>query len=100
MEPAGMRQVNRDELIYMIASAIRRWPSSLLRDLKDQRQEVRDRARVTAAASIVDRSLNRFEVLCETPLPPDMGEATFTRPVQRMMGDQVGSGITYETGDE
>lgn len=90
-----MRQVNRDELIYAIVGAIRGWSAALLRDLGSHRGETRDRARALAATSIADKGLNRFEVLSEGELPGQMGELAFSKPIERMMGGDVGPPV-YE----
>ena len=81
-----MRQVNRDELIYAIQSGIRNWSAALRRDLNSGVVETRERARVIAAAALVDRVLKRFEVMTDTPLPNTMGEEAFSRPLDRLHG--------------
>lgn len=61
-----MRQVDRDELIWMIFLALRRVPASAWRDAVDTRPEVQRRGRV-AIATIVADALARLEVLSSAP---------------------------------
>lgn len=64
-----MRQVNRDELINRIQSAIRSWPKSVLKGLADHRPTEQLRARLLGATMISDK-LNRLEILSDSPPPP------------------------------
>lgn len=82
-----MRQVNRDELLYMLASAIRDFSPMLYRDLMSPQIERRDRGRVLAAGILADKALGRFEILSPNELPGVMGEAAYSRPIARMMGE-------------
>jgi hypothetical protein len=91
-----VRQVNRDELIYIVAGALRDVPASIRKDLLDHSIARRDMARVLTATTIVDRALNRYEVLSAAPYTDQMGEGAFSKPIARMMGEHVESGPRYE----
>ena len=63
-------------------------------------RRVRDFAAVAGAAvvdaTIADRALNRYEVLSAAPYTDQMGASAFSKPIARMLGQDVGTGITYE----
>lgn len=48
-----------------------------------------------AATMIIDGALARYEVLSGDELPAMMGEETYSRPLARMRGEQLASGVTY-----
>ena len=91
-----MRQVDRDELIYIVAGALRDVPASVRNDLVHHSIARRDMARVLVATTIADRALNRYEVLSAAPYTDQMGASAFSKPIARMLGQDVGTGITYE----
>lgn len=91
-----MRQVNRDELMYMLVGAMRVFSPALWRDLTSRQIDTRQRARAIAAGILADKGLGRFEVLSSGELPGQMGESAFSRPIANMLGEDVGSGIRYE----
>lgn len=64
-----MRQVDRDELIYRIQAAIRKWPKAILKGLADHRHTEQLRARVNGAAIIAD-DMRKLEILASTPPGP------------------------------
>ncbi|WEK43001.1 MAG: hypothetical protein P0Y64_16915 [Candidatus Sphingomonas colombiensis] len=90
-----MRQVNRDELINIIQSAMRGWTKSLLKEFQHHEPDRKFRARVIAAGIIADK-MQRLETLsggCEPPgfrcIDPDAP----MNPVADKLGvlDSVGS---------
>lgn len=83
-----MRQVNQDELVYMVASALGEIPASLLRGMMAGQQDARTRDRAIIASRIVERAFRRFEVLSADDLPEMMGELAFSIPVARMLGEE------------
>ena len=85
-----MRQVSRDELIYKVAAALRATAPGLLKDLTTGQQDRRTQTRVIVATAIVDRALRSFEILSDQDLPA-MGEATYSRPLANMLGEDAPS---------
>ena len=83
-----MRQVGRNELIYVIAAALRRVAPSTWNRAVDRRREVSDAGRVSMATSIAD-AMHRLEVLSGAPEAP---ENFFSGPLARMAGEDVPSG--------
>lgn len=90
-----MRQVNRDELVYMISSALREAPASLVRGMLDSRADKSGRDRTIVAQRIVDTALKRYEVLAAKDLSPILGEQAFSIPVARLLGEEP-SPLIYE----
>lgn len=87
-----MRQVNRDELAYMIAQALRQAKPSVLNMLVDRRPDQQRKGRAMVALAIVDE-LRHLEVLSDRELPALMGERAFSVPLARMLGEDIPSGI-------
>ena len=76
MELARTRQVDRNELIYRIQAAIRKWPKAILKGLADHRHTEQLRARVNGAAIIAD-DMRKHESLADTPPGPPVRYADF-----------------------
>lgn len=87
-----MRQVNRDELAYMIAGALRGSSRATLKLLVDARDVQRRQAQAMIALAIVE-ALKPFEILSDRHLPSLMGENTYSVPIARMLGEDLPSGV-------
>lgn len=81
-----MRQVNRDEFAWAIASALRKVPASLRKHFMSGTFEQQQKARAIIAIGIADE-LKRFEILTDTPLPLVQGEEAYSRPLDNLLGD-------------
>lgn len=83
-----MRQVGEAELIYKIVSALRKVRPATWKEAANPRHEIKSRA-VASIATVAGGALRDLEVLSGAPFAPD---ATFTRPLARMLGEEMGSG--------
>lgn len=54
-----MRQVNRDELAYAVAAALRKVPPSVCKLVMDERQKPKTRGRASVANIVAD-GMSRF----------------------------------------
>lgn len=80
-----MRQVNRDEFAYAIASALRKVSSTLRKQFATGVPEAQTKARAMIAQNVADE-LHRYEVLTDAP-EPFGGDEAFSRPLNNMIGD-------------
>ena len=64
-----MRQVNREELIWMVMYALQRLPASTKAMMTDRRHEQEVKGRFFAAQRIAEH-LGRLEILSDAPEPP------------------------------
>lgn len=83
-----MRQVGEAELIYRIATALGRVRATVWKQLADHRPQIRDQAMVHVASRAAG-ALAQLEVLTDAPAASD---STFTQPLARMAGEDIGSG--------
>lgn len=90
-----MRQVGRDELIYVFAAALRRVQPATWRAFMDRRREVSDSGRVSVATTIAE-ALSRHEVLSSAP----EANTPFGPALDRMWGAEVGPPRLKQGDDE
>lgn len=81
-----MRQVNREELVYVLQSALRKLTPAQIAMMRDHRPAQKLQARVSAAETIAT-VLDRFEILSSAPKPPsfryaDLGDPSGAPPVE------------------
>lgn len=80
-----MRQVNRDEVAYVIASALRKVSATMRKEFATGTAEKQTKARAMIAIGIGDE-LKRFEILTDTP-DHQQGDEAYSRPLRNMVGD-------------
>lgn len=80
-----MRQVNRDEFAYAVASALRKVSPTLRKQFSTGTPDARIKAQAMIALNLADE-LRRYEILTDAPEAFD-GDEAFSRPLRNMIGD-------------
>ncbi len=80
-----MRQVNRDEFAYAIASALRKVTATMRKEFATGTAEKQTKARAMIAMGIAD-DMKRYEILTDTP-DHQQGDEAYSRPLRNMIGD-------------
>lgn len=80
-----MRQVNRDELAYALASALRKVSPTLRKQFSSGTFEQQQKARAFIAIALADE-LKNYEIMTDAPAHL-MGDEAYSRPLRNMIGD-------------
>jgi hypothetical protein len=79
-----MRQVNRDEFAWAIASALRKVSPAIRNQFASRVSSQHRQAQAMIAIAVADE-LRRYEVLTDAPAPGLAGDEAFTRPLNNML---------------